>query len=750
MALPWHHRVLAMTTTALTATLALAVASPTTPALATPAVPPGAGLESPDHRASSSESDLPDIALAPAGEAIITDRSDSPVAPGVTYTSFDRLDPRGWVRGDVLSIDMARKGVTFDYLNSGTVASTGTLTSQAERRGAIAAVNGDGFDINDTGAPLGTGVQRRDGGESVMLNGSAAGTSTTRGESIVVGKNGLASLANVVLDGRATDGTDSVTLTNLNSPTVARNGIALYTQAWGNVAINRTLDGAPNVYEVVIRDGVVIEADANVDHPRPSENEQVLVARDTGATRLAEAFTVGESVDVTYAPKGADDLSMALNSFFPVAHDGQITTRNDTDLHPRTIVGLNKDGSRMWLVTVDGRQANSRGLTEVETAKLLLDMGATDVVNLDGGGSSQMNARLAGELAPTIKSSPSDGSERHTANSLGLFATPGSGRLAEFRIRAANSAWKDSDADSSTDLWVMEGLSRVVSAQGVDETYSPILTSRASLNAGPQGNVTVTDENGAGIVTGKRRGSTDLVARDAAVSSSTKVVVLGAPERISTSTRQVSLASNEVTGQFQVFGHDREGMTTWVEPRDVTLDYDRSQIEVTARDDHFVVTPLVESTSTVIKVNAGGQHTEVAVTVGLGTKVLSTMDDISQWSATKFPAVVGSRISAAEGRTPGGQGVALDYSLTGTTATRAAYVAASPRLTMTGDAPTSTRPPAAPPRPSTWCATSTGPGGSTSRQPSRPAWSHRSPSSASTSSRPRPPASTAAEWSSTT
>ncbi|MGH9035717.1 MAG: phosphodiester glycosidase family protein [Acidimicrobiia bacterium] len=56
--------------------------------------------------------------------------------------------------------------------------------------------------------------------------------------------------------------------------------------------------------------------------------------------------------------------------------------------HPRTLVGWNPAGEAL-LVTVDGRQPEvSVGMTLAEAADLLLALGATEGINLDGGGST--------------------------------------------------------------------------------------------------------------------------------------------------------------------------------------------------------------------------------------------------------------------------------------------------------------------------------------------------------------------------
>lgn len=69
--------------------------------------------------------------------------------------------------------------------------------------------------------------------------------------------------------------------------------------------------------------------------------------------------------------------------------------------HPRTIVGWNE--TEILLVTVDGRQPGySVGLSLPEAADLLRALGASDAINLDGGGSTTL------AVGATVANRPSD------------------------------------------------------------------------------------------------------------------------------------------------------------------------------------------------------------------------------------------------------------------------------------------------------------------------------------------------------
>ena len=81
--------------------------------------------------------------------------------------------------------------------------------------------------------------------------------------------------------------------------------------------------------------------------------------------------------------------------------------------HPRSLVAKSKSGDTIWLITVDGRQTASVGMNFDDMARFLIDIGAWDAVNLDGGGSTAM------VVNGKVVNSPSDPTgERAVANVL--------------------------------------------------------------------------------------------------------------------------------------------------------------------------------------------------------------------------------------------------------------------------------------------------------------------------------------------
>ena len=96
--------------------------------------------------------------------------------------------------------------------------------------------------------------------------------------------------------------------------------------------------------------------------------------------------------------------------------------------HPRTLVGISQDKKYVYLVTIDGRQPNfSVGTSLFECANILLQLGAYDAVNLDGGGSTTMVYRPQNDK-PVVLNRPVGlgpaNTLRHNANALGVQIAP--------------------------------------------------------------------------------------------------------------------------------------------------------------------------------------------------------------------------------------------------------------------------------------------------------------------------------------
>jgi len=108
--------------------------------------------------------------------------------------------------------------------------------------------------------------------------------------------------------------------------------------------------------------------------------------------------------------------------------DNQPDRKFFTTNHPRTAIGIT-DHNTLLLVTVDGRQPGvSEGIPLNELAQLMIEFGAVQALNLDGGGSTTM---AIADPEPRVLNFPSSkdsegnpGVLRKNGTNLAVFAKP--------------------------------------------------------------------------------------------------------------------------------------------------------------------------------------------------------------------------------------------------------------------------------------------------------------------------------------
>ena len=246
--------------------------------------------------------------------------------------------------------------------------------------GAVRTLTGAGYDLT------GVNVDRTTGALVFYTAYRGASTSTNGGVECTVEYLDSTVTAGDTLRVRIT-----ATQTNGNSPIPAKGGVL------------SASPGSPVDYLAATHVGDTLKLYLGF-YPDLRHIAQVVA----GAGRILAA---GENVTYIMAP-----LEGLTSSF--------INVRN-----PRTFFAFNKDTTKVWLCTVDGRQTSSVGMTFEEMAGFLLTLGATDAFNLDGGGSTTMVVR-----GKTVNSPSDPGGERGVANSLQVISTAPRGTLAHLLL----------------------------------------------------------------------------------------------------------------------------------------------------------------------------------------------------------------------------------------------------------------------------------------------------------------------------
>lgn len=599
------------------------------------------------------------------------------VAPGLDLTTFSRLEEPGWNEGSVLTADLRESTLSMDVRDSGTVTGRAPL-QDVMRQGeggerAVAAVNGTFFDINHSDAPIYT---------SVSTEGLRSGTSEPRSSFTVA--DGHAAIQQLSASGTATlaDGTE-LQLDGMNTPNLPAESIGVYTAAWGDYTLDRPVGGpdalSPKIARATVVDGVVTEVSGIVEtagDPDIADGAQVLLGREAGADAVA-ALDVGDTVEIEVGPSADVDLGIAGSHQILV--DGEVADMGDdplaTAVHPRTAVGISRDGSQLFVLVLDGRTAESRGMTLPELAELLRDMGAHNALNLDGGGSSAMAARVAGDQGEKIWNSPSDGEVREVPNALVFYSDAPAQQVSDVQLRTSL------DGEDA----VLPGMHRTVEGTGLGANLDPVLVDGTYAADGPV-EVGEATADGTARIKGVEAGQGTVTYTAGGMEDSVQLRVLGAPIALQASARSLSLPDADSTGTLTVSGVDADGQRAQVEAGDLEVE---ATDGFTVTDDGlgtWTVTATGEADTGSVTFSHGDLSTTVALTHGTEQVDVFDFADPSAFSADVARAT-GSFDSTEGPENEDGStdpAIGLTYDFTTSSATRGYYLVADEPVEVEG------------------------------------------------------------------
>jgi hypothetical protein len=326
------------------------------------------------------------------------------------------------------------------------------VSSMVRRSGAVAGVNGDYFDIGDSGMPLNIAVQ-----DGQLLRSPSGWVA------MAVGKDGRARIVRYRWTGSVLFPSTNATywLAGFNTGFVA-DGIVAVSNIRGygapvpdpgtrqavielvaapeadepdraaggpGVAVGSVGKRSPQGLKYTVK-GVWPQQAYYAPFPR---DVLLLVGRGSAADWLLRNVTPGMPVQVSLATTPDwHETRMVIGGGPMLVEGGRVVTdpkspvpKERNQRHPVGAVGISRDGGTMLLTAVDGRQPRlSIGLTQPQLAAYMEWLGAYQAMAFDSGGSVTMVVRFPGRSAPSIVNSPSDGHERPVGNALLVLSTP--------------------------------------------------------------------------------------------------------------------------------------------------------------------------------------------------------------------------------------------------------------------------------------------------------------------------------------
>lgn len=258
---------------------------------------------------------------------------------------------------------------------SDTLSRKASITSMAHKSNSIVAVNG-AFFKPQTGCPLGT----------LMIDGKIYTGPIYNRVAMGFFENGYA-MDRVELNASLKKGLDLIKIDNINQPRMISTSIVVYTPDWGTysplspkygtqivVSNNKIISISP-ARAIIPNDGYIIIG--------PSSKFKELKVGDKVSLDIK---TNPDWKNVKHIISGGPYLVKDSEVFVDMTAQklGCIGGRN-----PRTAIGYTKD-NHIILITADGREGSSIGMTLVELGRLMQSLGCVNAMNLDGGGSTVM------------------------------------------------------------------------------------------------------------------------------------------------------------------------------------------------------------------------------------------------------------------------------------------------------------------------------------------------------------------------
>ena len=254
-----------------------------------------------------------------------------------------------------------------------------TVRKMAQTENAIVAINA-GYFKPQTGTPLGT----------LVIDGKVlTGPIYNRVGIGFFEKDGVVSymMDNTGIDILAYTKSSTLKIDNINQPRMSQNHTLLYTKEWGKISPPPPKNG----YNMLIDGNFITKISANPIEI--NENEVVVSSSKEKISAFAKDKEVYINTDITGKLKNANHI-IAAGPYLVKNSEIFVDIKKQkfeaiAGKNPRSALGYTKDGN-LIIVTIDGREKTSVGMTLTELANLMKKIGCTDAMNLDGGSSSAL------------------------------------------------------------------------------------------------------------------------------------------------------------------------------------------------------------------------------------------------------------------------------------------------------------------------------------------------------------------------
>ena len=280
------------------------------------------------------------------------------------------------VRINIVEISPFNQNIKVEpAIASKTLASRSKISRIAQRENAIVAING-GFFKPQTGTPLGTLMINKKMYTGPIYDRVAMGIFNNRYD-----------MARVQLRAEVKTNIGGIKIDNVNQPRMLSTHSIVFTRDWGEISPPSPKYGM----QIVVENNSVIKT--SYESCEIPQDGFVIVGPESKLKEFVKAKNL--KLDISINPEWKDVNHIISGGPYLVKNGEIFVDMTEQKLgaiggrNPRTAIGYTKDNNLIML-TADGREGASIGLTLNELANLMKNLGCINAMNLDGGGSTVM------------------------------------------------------------------------------------------------------------------------------------------------------------------------------------------------------------------------------------------------------------------------------------------------------------------------------------------------------------------------
>lgn len=573
------------------------------------------------------------------------ERKEEYLASGVHRAHIERFTSEGWQNLNVLTIDTTNQMNEIKAIfNTEGVSHRSNVRDMVNVSGAIAGVNGDYFNYQPHPSTLG-----------MIVNDGKLISSAQEGKNkLPVFYQSSAGDSQLGYIDQSVDILNQLTgakyhVSGFNKAYGGYKYLSLLTRDWGRKSFGAK---AANMTEVLVENGVVADIRTNGEPFDIPEDGYVLSQNNSPLASL----TLGTPLELQVTSNvDYKALKFAMGGGSIILKNGVSMQTNivNKGRHPRTGIGVSQDGSKIVIITVDGRNGYA-GLTQKEFGEIFKSFGCYNAMNLDGGGSTTMVKKTKAMDKAEIINKPSGGTPRAVVSGVGVFSSDNPGAVARIEL--------DLDTDKA-----FPGVPVAYSVKAYDASNNPV---RVDANA-----VSASATNGAscmnGSFIGAAEGTSQVTVSYQGASDTKNIEVFSEPVELRSSTEKINAKPGDKFTIKDIIGLDNQGRSAKIPNSSINFSIWGTVGAMSGN----VFTASNNIGYGYITMGYKNTYKNIPVTIGFISKPLLDFENLNNIKASSFPAdKVSSSLKISKVAKQGSGAVELNYDFSKLDDSRAAYI----------------------------------------------------------------------------